>query len=252
MTIAIAVRVPDGIVFGTDSRTISSTNRVVTDSATKLFQLGDRIGAITADVAYLQNRSIHALVEQFKSGLRRPLGDPEEAANRLAAFFQAQYDAEVAAIGGTTDIGPLHFVVGGYRRHDALLFRCELPGPRVDPQGQANEPGSMWLGQTDVIQRLLLCYDPRLDLSAMPDALRQPLARVLEGLRYRVYLGLFSLQDAVDFCRFLIETTIKMQRFADGIEVQPGDRQGVGGEVDVALITPDNGFQWVRRKAIRA
>ena len=60
-----------------------------------------------------------------------------------------------------------------------------------------------------------------------------------------------SLQDAVDFSTLMIQTTSAMQRFSDGINSDPGDIPGVGGPIDVAVLTPDQGFVWVKRKLLR-
>jgi hypothetical protein len=43
----------------------------------------------------------------------------------------------------------------------------------------------------------------------------------------------------------------EMQRFSDGIVANPGDMPGVGGPVDVAVITADQGFIWVSRKKLK-
>jgi len=42
-----------------------------------------------------------------------------------------------------------------------------------------------------------------------------------------------------------------MQRFSDGIIANLGDMSGVGGLVDVAIITADQGFVWVNRKKLK-
>lgn len=55
--------------------------------------------------------------------------------------------------------------------------------------------------------------------------------------------SVFSLQDAVDYAEFLINLTSTAQRFALMIPT-------VGGEVDVALVTPYAGFQWIKVKAL--
>ena len=57
-----------------------------------------------------------------------------------------------------------------------------------------------------------------------------------------------TLQDGIDFSTLAIETTTAIQRFSDGIAADPGDMPGVGGPVDVAVITPDKGFVWVSKK----
>jgi len=40
-----------------------------------------------------------------------------------------------------------------------------------------------------------------------------------------------TLQDAIDFCTLMIQTTSAIQRFSDGIIANPGDMPGVGGPV---------------------
>ncbi|MFH1231989.1 MAG: hypothetical protein V1709_10890 [Planctomycetota bacterium] len=59
-----------------------------------------------------------------------------------------------------------------------------------------------------------------------------------------------TLQDAIDFSVLVIETTSAIQRFSDGIAMNPGDIPGVGGPVDIAIITRDKGFNWISKKNI--
>jgi hypothetical protein len=55
--------------------------------------------------------------------------------------------------------------------------------------------------------------------------------------------GIFSLQDAIDYAKFLIRTTADYQRFSGQLPV-------VGGEVDIALVTPRRGFKWIAQKEL--
>jgi hypothetical protein len=57
-----------------------------------------------------------------------------------------------------------------------------------------------------------------------------------------------TLQDAIDFATLMIQTTSAIQRFSDGINADPGDMPGVGGPINVAVITPDQGFVWGKRR----
>ena len=61
-----------------------------------------------------------------------------------------------------------------------------------------------------------------------------------------------TLQDGIDFSVLAIDTTTKIQRFSDGIRLDPGDMPGVGGSIDVAVITRDKGFIWVSKKKLKA
>ena len=53
----------------------------------------------------------------------------------------------------------------------------------------------------------------------------------------------FSLQDAIDYAKFLIRTTSDFQRFS-------GEMPTVGGDIDIALITQHRGFQWIAQKQL--
>ena len=61
-----------------------------------------------------------------------------------------------------------------------------------------------------------------------------------------------TLQDGIDFSKLIINTTSAIQRFSDGVVGDPGDVPGVGGPVDIAIITKDDGFKWIRRKELSA
>lgn len=53
----------------------------------------------------------------------------------------------------------------------------------------------------------------------------------------------FSLQDAIDYAKFLVRTTADYQRFS-------GQMPNVGGDVDIALVTPRGGFKWIAQKEL--
>ena len=67
----------------------------------------------------------------------------------------------------------------------------------------------------------------------------------LRGLEYYIQWNLITLQDAVDLAVFLIKSTSMIQNYADGINMDVGDFQGVGGPIDVVLITKD-GINWIK------
>lgn len=54
---------------------------------------------------------------------------------------------------------------------------------------------------------------------------------------------LFSLQDAIDFSKFLIRTTSTFQRFSRELLT-------VGGDIDIALLTPHGQFLWIKQKPL--
>jgi hypothetical protein len=70
----------------------------------------------------------------------------------------------------------------------------------------------------------------------------------LTKLQYVINWGSLTLQDSVDICVLLTKTTESIQRFSDGSNMHPGGITGVGGHVNVATITPDDGFRWVNKR----
>ena len=53
----------------------------------------------------------------------------------------------------------------------------------------------------------------------------------------------FSLEDAIHYVEFLIGTTSQFQQFSRTIPQ-------VGGDIDIALITPFDGFCWIKQKEL--
>lgn len=53
-------------------------------------------------------------------------------------------------------------------------------------------------------------------------------------------LDQFALQDGVDYAKFLIQTSASFQRFSRKAAT-------VGGSIDICLITPFDGFRWIRQ-----
>lgn len=69
-------------------------------------------------------------------------------------------------------------------------------------------------------------------------------AKIFEAQqRNPINFGAFSLQDGIDFCKFMTNATADYQRFANMIPT-------VGGAVDIALITEYAGFKWISSKEL--
>jgi len=154
----------------------------------------------------------------------------------------------------------LNFIVAGFNQDNSYeVHSLHIPGnisKKKDSNDSGLEYGVDWEGQGDVICRILKGYDSRIsNISFVQDAVKKNgelnTIKQLGNLQYSIQWGAMPLQDAVDFCKLMIETTSAIQRFSDGIVAAPGEVPGVGGEVDIAIIRPDTGFQWLKRKELR-
>jgi hypothetical protein len=158
-------------------------------------------------------------------------------------------------------IDPITVLVAGFNddgNHES--YTCSIPGDvkkNKDGKQKGIEYGASWIGQTDVVTRIVLGFDPRVEnLEFVGESFAkiglEATYNQLKNLEYSIQWGTMTLQDAIDFSILMIETTSAIQRFSDGIMADPGDMPGVGGNVDVAVITLDKNFVWVNKKKLKA
>lgn len=160
---------------------------------------------------------------------------------------------------GIASIDGLVFFVAGYNSDNSHeVYNIYIPGEiikRRDSNQRGMEYGANWIGQTDVVSRIIKGWDARIfNVLFVNEALKQKgqaeVEEQLNSLEYAINWGAMSLQDAIDFSTLAIQTTSAIQRFSDGIKADPGDIPGVGGPVDVLVLTPD-GPQWIQRKELK-
>jgi hypothetical protein len=157
---------------------------------------------------------------------------------------------------------PISVIVAGYDevkvgKPEINAYLLHVPGPtnHVRKHGDQNQYGASWTGQTDVVTRVILGYDPRAENLMFVQAARQSLGEenvneALRSLEYNINWGTMTLFDAVGFAKLMIKTTSAVQKFSDGIRMLPGEMPGVGGEIDVAIILPYDGFRWHNKKEL--
>jgi hypothetical protein len=261
------VVIPEGIIMAGESRQtqiIAGVNRVASDSATKVFQLTDKIVAATAGWAFLQpqgatlQKNISGVIEDFKPTI--PLGSTvQEVATLLWQYFNDAYRAHITQMPASA-LGPgliaLNFMVAGYDSDssEGTLYSFEIPstiGPTT-PVRSTNSPSPWWIGQTDVLSRILKGYDVRAsNFPFIQAAMQNPADKALiDGLEYSLFCNAMTIQDAIDFAVEMIRVTITIQRFTAGILSSLGAVAGVGGPIDIAVVLPRQNVTWVARKAL--
>ncbi|MDD5658582.1 MAG: hypothetical protein PHR39_01040 [Actinomycetota bacterium] len=162
---------------------------------------------------------------------------------------------------GTIDLGILEFLIAGYNKEGShkvkvVIVPHNIERANLDSQSKNKEFGSSWIGQKDVVSRVVAGFDPRIELlpfvkKAFEESGNEEIIKQLNSLQYIIQWGTMTLQDAIDFCKLAIETTTAIQRFSDGIKADPGDMPGVGGPIDMAVITPKKGFVWINKKNLK-
>ncbi len=267
MTLVVALKVGDGLVMGADSA--STFERAGTSgaefvnsyfNAEKLFNLvkGLPIGVLVYGLGGLSNRSVGSLLKDLRIQLSGPSVGPsilqpasytiQQAAERVKAFFYDDlYKKQFPGIPGTGLPG-MGFLIGGY---SAGSGSSELWQVAVKEDGTCDPPqelipqadpfGIRWEGQPEACLRLVRGFNMQaLDRLMQAGLTVEQALRVLDhGLPFA--LPTMPIQDAIDLVEFLEEVTCGFVRFAPG-------HPTVARPIDIAAITPHEGFRWVKRK----
>ena len=267
MSLGVVIKGPEGVVLAADSRVTLKAQReggppmpVNFDNATKLLSFErphNFVAAVTYGDAVIGLRTAHSFIPEFELTLK---GEDRlkvhEFARKLSNFFLERWREANKHIETPQDYSGsgMVFVVGGYDPDAAYgsVFLFQIPQePELSPRNPGeNDFGITWGGQLEVGSRLIQGYDP-----ALVDVLRQTLnldeQKTNELLQqFRMRLGfqipyqVLPLQDCVDLATFLIRSTITLQRLAVGL-------RGVGGPIEVAIITRTGGLEYIQRKEIR-
>lgn len=265
MTIAISLKVNDGVILASDSaatiwaqaadgQTLGIVN--VYYNADKIFNIckGHPIGAITWGSGSIGSSSISTLVKDFRKNLTIDKVCENEynlqnIAEKFVKFiYEDHYVPSFKDWKKKPDVG---FIVTGYSTSGGYaeewlieISDGNLHGPqkiRAD-----HDTGITWSGEPEAITRLYLGHG-----TALRDVLNEVgldegkateiITRIDERLKIPMVLPPLPIQDAIDLAEFLTLTTINFSKYAPGPTT-------VGGPIDIAVITKHEGFKWVKRK----
>jgi|GEM_PF-274058 len=210
--------------------------------------------------AYLSNIFIARESESLKVLIRAEIGDlggtelnfTEQNGNLIPYTFVDSNGNNQARQG---EVGTISMIVAGIDTDGVGKSYSVVVSKGVTQERDTNVCGAMWFGQTDVLVRIIKGRAPEFGLiSYVNSAFKEnalTAAAEMDKLEYIINWGTMTIQDAVDFGVLMTKTTESIQRFSDGFHASPGGIQGVGGEIDIVVITPDDGVQWLSMKKVK-
>lgn len=267
MTIAISIKVNDGVVLATDSAsTIIGQGQNgksgiinVYNNANKLFNLykGLPIGAITWGSGSIGTSSISTLAKDFRKAISEDEDwkiDPKSYTIKDISekFKKFMYDDKyVESFKNWSEKPALGFMIVGYSSNRSLAEEWII---KIE-NGQCNGPsllrredqvGLTANGMPEAISRLYFGYSTGLPKVLKEAGLVDPMITdILSSCRQKLTVPLvippMSIQDVIDLAIFLVDATINFTKFSPGAP-------SVGGDVEAAAITKHEGFKWVQRK----
>lgn len=250
MSVIVLAAARDGIVIGSDRRTVikasSTDGRRYTcfyDGTHKVISLFSP--ALTCVAAFYGRTSvgqdnIWSLMPEFVAENDPVPTDIRTVALTLQRFLRSRLPNE-----GNVD-ECLSVLVAGYDRSSQLpcSYRFDVPGQdQINPLHQPGEPFLLWLGDTGIIDRLILGYDKRL-LSMFEETHTECDTDLLRHLTYSFPLHLLTLQARCDFVRILVTITNDINSFMFG-------DQTCGGGVDLTSLTLKHGVTAVNGEVHR-
>jgi hypothetical protein len=266
MSLGVVIKGTDGIVLAADSRVSLEARRadlpqlppiqVNFDNASKLLIFSephDYVAAVTYGIAVIGRRTAYSFIPEFErdklAGEKSRL-KIEKYAEKLSEFFMGLWKESMPS----DYQGPgMTFIVGGYDPEEAygkvFLFNIPSQGKPEERNPEEKEFGMTWGGQLEIASRLIHGFDPGLP-GILKNALKLNDTQVEEfdrqaklRLGFPIPYDVLPLQDCVDLAIFLIRSTMILQNLSIGI-------RGVGGPIDVGVITRTERFRFIQRKEI--
>jgi hypothetical protein len=278
LTIAGYYLTPEGIVLGADSTSSALTESGMhyLDFNQKIFQLGESstLGLMTWGLGAIGTKSYRTLVAELADQLKSappqsvaevtqrwtdmiwPLYDASPLALRFKALA-AKPSAAAKAPGSRTDKEEkefanlssglvLGFCIAGYVLPDRTPVACWVsfaPNAAKPTPTVVTAESAQWWGVPNIVSRLVLGSDPNLRAAILNSKKWSGTPGELDAILATQRLAHSSLpiRDAVDYVHSCIYSTIKAMKFSSFLQV-------CGGPIEIAVITTDRKFRWVRHK----
>ena len=267
MTVAVVVKVFDGIGLAADSATTLTLpgSYQVWNNADKIFHLhrGKPLAMMTWGLGSIGAASIATLAKDFR---RRLMGDDpdfqdweltdvwtvEDVANRVVEMFyddlfKTEYSDPSQPLPPGLELGLL--VVGyssGEKQSEAwqITITSHVTAPTPVKIIDLDQHGWLAFAQPEATQRLFTGIDPSLvqQIQAVLDPTEwAKIAPLIQAQQRQPAPPMMPFADAIGLARLLVQTTVAYSHYLLGPDT-------VGGEVEVAGINRHEGFRWVNRK----
>lgn len=265
VTVAVLVKVFDGIVLATDSATtieLPDGSAQVYNNADKVFNLHRKlpIAAMTWGLGQVGPASVSTVAKDLRKRLMGKAGRKYEAwkldkhsyaiedvAKRLAEMFHELLSANSEELPDNCLLGML---VAGYSANasqpEAWVLYLDGKGSKPKPLlvGGPEDSGFLAYAQPRAADRLFRGFDEQLARAvkaAVPDEHHAAIDAALNDQTLSPVIPPMPFPDAIDFAKYLVEVTAGFSHFLLGPDT-------VGGPIEIAGVNRHEGFKWIARK----
>lgn len=236
MSFLIAVHVNEGIVVASDRRityTRTETTPTIvtkcigvhtTNSTDKTFLCPNGCGIATCGDASLLGSPITGYIKEVIRTKINKMCKVEDIPDILIQYFA-----------GFSEVPDTNFIVAGYKeeanKKEQKIYKANVKSGRIQEIDTSSQ-GATWDGETYTLTRLIQNVAVKDKNGTYSDL---PYEKILWEY--------FTLQDAVDFARYAVETTIQTMHFKNVVKT-------VGGAVDILVITPEEA-KWLQKAELK-
>jgi hypothetical protein len=270
MTIAACYVSREGVVLGADSTsTFTLEQNHYLNHAQKIFEIGESstFGVVTWGLGRLQDVSYRTFTAQLADDLQKT--EPEsvrDVAERWSKLLWPEYQAcftkqiqrskdllakedltdEEGAEFAAFDEWITGFCLGGYcqkdRKPDAYEITLDLRDELPEVKQITPHLPTFW-GAPNIVERLIYSMDWRLFSDILRSKHWKGQTKDLVDMMkpYALRTPELPIREAIDFVHASIYSTIKALKFSSY-------EQTCGGPIEIAVITSDRRFRWVRHK----
>lgn len=266
MTVAVLVKVFDGIVLATDSATtipLPDGSAQVYNNADKVFNLHRKlpIAAMTWGLGQVGPASVSTVAKDLRRRLMGKAGNEfeewvlskhdftiEKVAKKLSEMFHTLLKQEG---GQELPDNCLGMLVAGYSANasqpEAWLLYLDGKGeepPKPTLAAGPDDGGFVAYAQPRAADRLFRGFDEGLDAAikkAVPKEHHAAIDEALQSQQLSPVIAPMPFPDAIAFAKYLVEVTAGFSHFLLGPDT-------VGGPIEIAGVNRHEGFKWIARK----
>jgi len=221
----------------------------------KIKEIAEKLNEYLGDI--FVTKEIDSFKKQIEEEIKKLVGTELKFSatdGNLVPYSYKDKDGKIISNTGWVEI--INMIVAGIDSDKVGRAYSILVPKGITSERDTQQCGAMWVGQTDVLARIVKGYAPEIgNIDFVKDALskdKEGILGQLNKLEYVINWATITVQDAIDFCVLMTRTTESIQRFSDGTFLTPGGITGVGGEIDIAVITPEKGFAWLKKKKLKS
>jgi hypothetical protein len=267
LTIALSIKISDGIVLAADSAGTSTSTHTngtsivrVYNNANKVLNLHKEIpvGIITWGNGSIGRETIATIVKDFRKQITdgqnkiHPSNYKiEDIAHQFYTFIHDKYCNEYGSL-PPDQLPYTGFTIAGYSSSENHPEEWSITLASVTPtpptlQSKPEDSGRInWAGKPEAISRLVNGVTMNLKnillVEGYSDTEADKIAyTVSRNASAPIINDAMPIKDAIDIAEFLIDVTAKFGKYTLG-------DQSVGGPIEIAAITKHEGFKWVNRK----